>query len=318
MRALTFRDGLRFEPHYPDPVAGPDEAVVRVVLAGICATDLHIIDGYMNFAGVLGHEMVGTVESATMQWRGKRVVAEINCPCRKCDLCARGLSNHCRSRTVMGIAGREGCFAERVVIPEANLHEVPAGVSDEEAVFVEPLAAAYQVLAQCPVDARSVVSVVGTGRLGLLVAQVLKATGCRLRAVGRNPIKLERCEKLGVQAVHVDEVALRNDQDLVVECSGSPGGLRLAMGLVRPRGTIVLKSTYSDRAAEVVNLAPLVIHEVKVVGSRCGPFGEAINALARKAVEARTLISREFPLEGGVEALEACRRPETIKVLLRV
>lgn len=318
MRALTFTDALRFDAAFPDPQPAEGEAVVRVHLAGICATDLEITRGYMGFCGVLGHEMVGTVSAASPRWQGKRVVVAINCPCGKCDMCVKGFSNHCRKRTVMGISGRNGCFADSVSIPETNLHEVPSSISDEEAVFVEPLAAAYQVLAQCPVDSKTIVSVVGPGRLGLLVAQVLAARGCRLTVVGRNPSKLERCDKLGIQGIHVDDLVLRNDRDLVVDCSGSPEGLRVAMGLVRPRGTIVLKSTYSDREIPTPNLAGLVINEVKLIGSRCGSLGEAINALVRKAVEVRSLITRAFPLEEGVAAFDFSRQRGTLKVLLRI
>lgn len=317
MRALTFiNNSLQFQLNYPDAVPRDGEALIRVRLAGICATDLQITRGYMGFSGVLGHEFVGMVAEGSPRWKGRRVVAQINCPCSKCDMCLRGLSNHCRKRTVMGIAGRDGCFADQVAIPEANLFEVPATVTDEEAVFVEPLAAAYQVLNQCPVDAKTSVAVIGTGRLGLLVAQVMSAAGCRPTAIGRNAAKMERCEKLGVQAIPVTDVRLTNDRDVVVDCSGTPDGLRLAMGLVRPRGTIVLKSTYADGSGAAPNLAPLVIHEVKVIGSRCGPFGEAINALARKAIEVRSLISRTFPLEQGVEAFEYCRRGDSLKIQL--
>lgn len=317
MRALTFTDELRFDPGFPEPQPGEGEGVVRVHLAGICATDLQITQGYMAFHGVLGHEMVGTVTAGSPHWLGKRVVAQINCPCRKCDMCAKGLSLHCRKRTVMGIAGRNGCFADFVAVPEANFQEVPQSVTDEEAVFVEPLAAAYQVLAQCPVDSKMAVSVVGPGRLGLLVAQVLAAAGCRLSVIGRNPSKLERCEKFGIQGVHIDDLALRNDRDVVVDCTGTPDGLRVSMGLVRPRGTIVLKSTYSDRTAAALNLAPLVINEVKLVGSRCGPFSEAINAVSRRAVDVRSLITRTVSLEEGLAAFELCRQRDTLKVLLR-
>ncbi len=316
MRAIVLDGKLSYRDTHPEPQPGDGECVVSVRMAGICATDFQLIDGYMNFRGVLGHEMVGTVTKGSRQWHGRRVVCEINCVCRRCDMCQSGLSNHCRKRTVMGIAGRDGCFADQVVIPEANLHAVPDTVSDEEAVFVEPLAAAYQVLAQCPIDSRMHVSVVGSGRLGLLVAQVLAATGCRLSVVGRNPEKLLFCEKRGIQTLHVDELALRQDRDVVVECSGSPKGMELAMGLVRPRGTIVLKSTCAG--GPPLNLAPVVVNEVRVLGSRCGPFGEAIHALARKAVEVRPMISRTFPLEQALAAFEAVRRPETIKVLLRV
>lgn len=317
MRALTFSRTLQFNPNHPPPTRTVGEALVRVHLAGICATDLQIVRGYMGFTGVLGHEMVGTVMEGSPQWKGKRVVAQINCTCAKCDMCQRGLSSHCRRRTVMGIQGRDGCFAELLSIPEANLLEVPSSITDEEAVFVEPLAAAFQVQALCPVDARTRVAVVGTGRLGLLVAQVLAATGCRLIAVGRDREKLERCDKLGIESAHADEVPRNNDLDVVVDCSGSADGLRLAMSLVRPRGAIVLKSTYADEPGASVNLAPLVIHEVRLIGSRCGPFPEALNALARKAIEVRSLVSRIVPLEEGVAAFERCSQPGVLKVLLR-
>jgi len=269
----------------------------------------------MGYCGVLGHEMVGVVEEGSPAWLGKRVVCEINCVCGRCDLCQRGLSNHCRNRTVLGIAGRDGCFADYILVPQRNLHAVPDVVSDEEAVFVEPLAAAYQVLAQCPIDRRTTVSVVGPGRLGLLVAQVLATTGCKLTVIGRNPEKLERCEKKGVQGVHVDNLAACKNRDVVVDCTGSPQGLALAMSLVRPRGTIVLKSTYADAATP--NLAPLVVDEVTLLGSRCGPFPEAIDALARKAVEVRSMISRTFPIEQALDAFAAARDPQNLKILLK-
>jgi threonine dehydrogenase-like Zn-dependent dehydrogenase len=316
MRAVVLRRrNVEFVADHPEPALTEGECLVRVRLAGICATDLHLIDGYMSFDGVPGHEMVGTVEAGPSEWRGKRVVCEINCVCRKCDMCLAGLAGHCRNRTVLGIAGRDGCFADLLAVPVRNLHLVPEVISDEEAVFVEPLAAAYQVVAQCRIDASSRVTVVGPGRLGLLVAQVLAGTGCKLTAVGRNHMKLELCEKKGIQGIHVDDVVPRQDHDVVVECTGSPSGLELAMSLVRPRGTVVLKSTYAGRGAP--NLAPIVVNEVTVLGSRCGPFPEAINALARHAVEVRSMISRIFPLEDAAAGFEAARRPENVKILLK-
>lgn len=318
MRALVLDGSPRFEPDRPDPVPGPGEALARVHLAGICATDLHLIDGYMNFSGVLGHEMVGTVITGSSKWKGRRVVCEINCVCRNCDMCLGGLANHCRKRTVMGISGRDGCFADFVAVPENNLHAIPDTVSDEEAVFVEPLAAAYQILAQCPIDPRMTVSVVGTGRLGLLVIQVLAKTGCRLTAVGRNPAKLLICEKRGVQAIRASELIPRSDRDIVVECTGSPEGLDLAARMVRPRGVLVLKSTYADASIGSLNLSPVVVNEIKLIGSRCGPFPEAINALARKDIEVRTLVSRTFSIEESIHALDAARKPENVKIILRM
>ncbi len=314
MRAVVFDKTLRFEEHYPEPRVEPGEAKVRVHLAGICATDLHIMRGYMSFTGVPGHEMVGTVVEGSPAWTGKRVVCEINCACGTCSLCQSGLAKHCPNRTVMGILGRDGCFADFVAVPEHNLHEVPKSVSDEEAVFVEPLAAAYQVLARCPVDRRMTVSVVGSGRLGILVAQVLAATGCRLTVVGRNEKKLLLCEKKGIQGLHVRDLVPRKDRDLVVECTGSPEGLKLAMQLVRPRGTIVLKSTCAESAP--LDLSPLVVDEVTLVGNRCGPFPEAIHALARQAVEVRSMISRTYPPDRAVEAFAAAADPDNLKILL--
>ncbi|HUU82399.1 MAG TPA: alcohol dehydrogenase catalytic domain-containing protein [Phycisphaerae bacterium] len=316
MQALVFDKQLRFETNYPDPQPAADECLVQVRLAGICATDLQILHGYMDFTGVPGHEMVGTVVSGPRLRRNKRVVCEINCVCRRCDMCLSGLSSHCRNRTVMGIAGRDGCFAELIAVPERNLHDIPDSISDEEAVFVEPLAAAYQVIQQCPIERRMNVAVVGSGRLGLLVAQVLAASGCRLQVIGRNPKTLLLCEKKGIMAKPVDELVPRADRDVVVECSGSAEGLEIALQLVRPRGTIVLKSTYAQQAT--LNLAPAVVSEVTILGSRCGPFPEAIGALARKQIDVSPMISRTFRLERGIEALGAAADPGNIKVLLKI
>ena len=317
MRAVTCIDKtVSFVLDHADPKPTDDECLIRVHLAGICATDLHILDGYMGFEGVLGHEMVGTVEAGPDAWLGKRVAADINCVCRTCDMCATGLSNHCRKRTVLGIDGRDGCFADFVAVPVQNLHEIPETVTDEEAVFVEPVAAAFQVLTQCPVGPRHRVTVAGSGRLGILVAQALATTGCQLTVVGRNAAKLLLCEKRGIQTRHVDELIPKADQDVVVDCTGDPHGLELAMALVRPRGTIVLKSTCAGSGN--VNLAPIVVDEITVMGSRCGPFREAIDALARKAVDVRPLVSRTFPIEDTIAAFAAAQDPKNTKIVLKI
>ena len=316
MRAVVLDKGVRFAPDYPDPKPVGPECLIRVHMAGICATDLQLAQGYMGFAGVPGHEFVGTVISGPAEWKGKRVASEINCVCRKCEMCLAGLATHCRKRTVMGMLGRDGCFADYLTVTQHNLHEVPESVPDEQAVFIEPLAAAYQVLAQCPVDERSRVTVIGSGRLGLLVAQVLATTRCKLTVVGRNRKTLTLCEKKGIQGIHVNKLAPKQDRDVVVECSGSPKGLELAMELVRPRGTIVLKSTCAE--AGELNLAPIVINEIKLLGSRCGPMGEAINALARQAIDVQSMISKTFPLEDAVKAFKAAQEPKNVKVLLKI
>ncbi len=317
MKAICFQNGrMSVNPDHPDPQPKAGEALIAVRLAGICATDLEIIRGYMSFEGVLGHEFVGQVVSGSRNWQNKRVVGEINCVCGQCDLCQAGLSNHCRNRTVVGILGRDGCFADFITIPEANLHEVPENVSDDEAVFVEPVAAAIQVLRQVPIEPRMSVAVLGSGRLGLLVAQVLRGTGCRLELIGRNPDSLLFGEKKGIQSTQVKDLAPRNDRDVVVECTGSPAGLELAMRLVRPRGTIVLKSTYA--VSTDINLAPIVINEVDLRGSRCGPFPDALDLLARKQIDVQSMISRHFSLDQAAEALDAAADPKTIKVLFRI
>jgi alcohol dehydrogenase len=316
MRALLFDKQPIYAPAHADPTPGADECVIQVHLAGICSTDLQITRGYMNFTGILGHEMVGTVVQGSPPWQGKRVACEINCVCRTCDMCQAGLSNHCRGRTVLGIAGRDGCFADYVAMPEHNLHAIPDTVVDEEAVFVEPLAAAWQVVKQVPVEPRMKVVVVGSGRLGLLVAQVMHSLGCRIEVVGRNPATLLMCEKKHIQATHVGDVSPNNDRDLVVECTGSPEGMKVALGLVRPRGTVVLKSTYAGEGA--LDLAPAVINEVNIVGSRCGPFRDAIDSLARGQIDVRSMISRSFPIDRGVEALAAAADPANVKVLLKI
>lgn len=316
MRAITFTDRLRIEENHPDPSPADGECVVKVRLAGICSTDHEIVKGYMGFQGVLGHEMVGTVIVGSSEWVGKRVVSEINCVCRSCDMCQAGLSNHCRDRTVVGIAGRDGCFADLVAVPEHNLHEIPETVSDESAVFVEPLAAAYQVIQQVPIDARSNVAVVGSGRLGLLIAQVLAQTGCKLEVIGRNPKTLLFCEKKQINSTPAESLIVRNDRDVVVECTGSPQGFEMALSLVRPRGTIVLKSTYAD--GRMPNPAAAVINEINIVGSRCGPFTDAINALARRDIDVSSMVARAFPIERAIDAFDASSRPENIKVLLKI
>ncbi|NOS99753.1 MAG: alcohol dehydrogenase catalytic domain-containing protein [Phycisphaerales bacterium] len=316
MRAICFEDRLIYDDNRPEPAPTNGDAVVRVHLAGICATDHHITRGYMGFRGIVGHECVGTVETGPHEWLGKRVVCEINCVCRQCAQCQSGLSNHCSRRTVMGIRGRDGCFADLVAVPIHNLHEAPNAITDEEAVFVEPLAAAMQVVKQVPIERRMNVAVVGSGRLGLLVAQVLATTGCRLEVIGRNPQSLLFCEKRGIRARLISDTPAKADRDLVVDCTGSPDGLAAAIGFVRPRGTIVLKSTHAEPSA--VDLAPIVVNEITVVGSRCGPFADAIHALARREVDVSSMVSRSYKIERWAEAFEASQQAGNIKVLLKI
>jgi threonine dehydrogenase-like Zn-dependent dehydrogenase len=306
---------IRFEPDYPEPQPGAGEVKIRVHLAGICATDLEIARGYMDLTGVPGHEFVGTVVAGPPALLEQRVVAEINCPCLSCDLCRRGLSNHCPRRTVLGIAGRDGAFAEYLTIPARNCHPVPPAVTDQQAVFVEPLAAAVHVLDAVPNQPGARVAVLGSGRLGLLVAQVLARQDVRLEVIGRNPRTLDFCNRRGIRTRHVDDLAPAREHDCVVDCTGAPEGLRLALKLCRPRGTIILKSTYAEPAA--IDLAPVVVNEIQVTGNRCGPFPAALQLLAEHRVAVDELVGAVYPLEHGVEALAAAAQPDHIKVLLR-
>jgi alcohol dehydrogenase len=314
MRALVFDHSLSFRPRHPEPQA-EGEAVVRVRRAGICATDLEITKGYMSFRGVLGHEFMGeVVQSPDKDLVGQRVVGEINAVCGRCDLCLSGLSSHCRNRTVLGILNRDGAFADFLRLPAANLHTLPKSVEDDAAVFVEPLAAAFQVLKQVQVDEKKWVTVLGDGRLGLLVAQVLRDAGCPVRVIGNHPDKLALCEKWSIRSRPLADIKPRHDQDVVVDCTGSAAGIELALQIVRPRGTVVLKSTAA--AGKPLNLAPAVIDEINIIGSRCGPFREAIKALAEKRVDVTSLIHRRMRIEQGMEAMELAGRPGMLKVIL--
>ncbi len=321
MHALVLEKGEVKLIDRPAPRPGAGEALVRPSRMGVCATDLELARGYMGFEGVLGHEFVGVVEQVAdkkdARWVNNRLVGTINCVCGRCDLCRAGLPEHCRDRTVLGIAGRDGCFAEQFTLPVRNLLEVPAHLDDDRAVFTEPLAAAFQIPRQLTIEGRPYVTVLGDGRLGLLCAQVMAQRNASVRVVGKHPEKLALCEKWGVKHRLLGEVGLRADQDIVVDCTGSRDGLEVAMQMVRPRGTIVLKTTVATRHGDPpVDLSPLVIHEVRLLGSRCGPFPEALEALATEKVEVLSLITRRMKLADAVEALKLAASPGVIKVLL--
>ncbi|HXV79334.1 MAG TPA: alcohol dehydrogenase catalytic domain-containing protein [Candidatus Binatia bacterium] len=289
-------------------------ALIKVHLAGICSTDLQIFKGYMNFRGVPGHELVGSVVEGPQELIHERVVGEINFACGRCDYCQRGLARHCPSRSVMGILRADGAFAEFVAVPVANLHAVPENVSDEEAVFTEPLAAAFEILEQVQVNPGDEVLVLGDGKLGILCAQVLRLTGARVTALGKHEEKLKLIKRSGVRTMLLSDWQPR-PFDVVVEATGSPSGLQLAMSAVRPRGTLVLKTTIADD--HDVSLAPVVINEISVVGSRCGPFAPALEALAKKSVLVTPLIEKVYPMSAGVEAVSHAGLPGARKVLLQ-
>ena len=291
------------------------EALIRVSLSGICGTDIELARGYYPFTGVIGHEFVGeVVESPDPAWVGRRVVGEINAVCGACEACRNARPTHCESRTVLGIAGRNGAHAEYVSLPLANLHAVPDSVTDEAAVFTEPLAAALEILEQVHVRPGDRVLLVGAGRLGQLVAQVLALTGARLRVVARHPHQRALLHARGIETIAAEEVEPRR-HDIVVEATGSPSGLDLARAALRPRGTLVLKSTY--RGEVTLDLAPFVVDEITVVGSRCGPFAPALRLLERGDVDPTPLIGETYPLAGGVDAVRAAQQPGAMKMLLR-
>jgi len=324
MRALLVRDGqLAFVADHPRPDPTPGEALIRVARAGICNTDLEILKGYFGFQGVLGHEFVGVVEAlnplpgqAPHIQVGDRVVGEINCV--PCDSPARTAAQRAQSpdRTTLGIAGRDGAFADYTILPIVNLHRVPDQIGDDEAVFVEPLAAACQVLEQVHIRPTDHVAVLGDGKLGLLCAQVIAAGApCALTVIGKHASKLGLARQWGLRTAHVDEAPLRAF-DVVVECTGSPAGFEHARQLLRPRGTLVLKSTY--HGLPQVNLTMIVVDEITVVGSRCGPFEAALRLLAQRRVDVCSLIHARYPLEQGELAFEHAQRAGVLKVLLTV
>lgn len=316
MRAVLFDGEIKYVEDYPLPMAHPGEAFVRVSLAGICNTDQEIARGYMGFKGVLGHEFVGVVEDAeSRSLIGARVVGEINCACGACAYCRRGEGAHCPTRTVLGILGRDGAFADYLRLPVVNLHPVPDSISDQEAVFVEPLAACLQIAQQVHLRPTDRVVVLGDGKLGFLAALVLASISSKLLAVGKHPSKLALLKSQGIETRLAGEVDDRL-ADVVVDCTGSPTGLELAIRLVRPRGTIVLKSTVAGSSS--LNLSSLVIDEITVVGSRCGPFEPAIQALQTRRVTVLPLISDTFSLDQAPMAFQRAARTEALKILFQI
>jgi alcohol dehydrogenase len=305
MKALVFDGRLSLCNNYPAPTPAPGEVLVRVYRVGICNTDIEITKGYMNYRGVLGHEFVGVLSN------GHRVVGEINVSDGTCDTCLRGDVTHCRHRSVLGILARDGAMAEYLTIPERNLHRVPDAVTDMQAVFVEPLAAALEITERVHIRPSQRVAIIGDGKLGLLVAQVLQLTGCHLSVIGRHARKLEILQRRGIPTLNT---LTQGDGrfDAVVDCSGQASGFDLARQLLRPRGTLVLKSTFHGVQEGV--MAPLVVDEITVIGSRCGPFEPALRLLEQRLIDVETLLDAEYSIEQGVQAFKRAMTPGTLKV----
>lgn len=315
MLALFFDGAVKLlDVPVPEPQEG--EALLRVRVAGICGTDLHIVRGYADFRGVLGHEFVGeVVASPDPEWLGRRVVGEINLPCQNCPWCRAGMPRHCAARRVLGIRGKDGCLAEFVTLPLANLHVVPESVPDAFAVFTEPLAAALEIMEQTHIRPQSRVLILGDGKLGLLIALALRLSGCDLHLVGRHPRNLAFMGAWGVQVHEADGFTL-DGFDVVIEATGNPSGWQTALAAVRPQGTVVLKSTYPDRGE--MNPAALVVPEITVLGCRCGPFAPALRLLARRLINPKKLVDRIYPLAQAQEALEYAGQRGVLKVLVEM
>jgi threonine dehydrogenase-like Zn-dependent dehydrogenase len=314
MQALIW-DGvqLRFVTDAPEPRAQPDSVLVRVRLAGICSTDLQILRGYMGFRGILGHEFVGEVIAGPETLCGRRVVGEINFACGRCADCQAGRQRHCPQRSVMGILGADGAFAEVLRVPLANVHLVPDTIDDVRASFVEPVAAAIEASVQTASFTGGRSLVLGAGKLGLLVAQVLAGRGDDVRVVCRSPRASKVVEALGL--IPVAPSVLPRGCDLVVDATGDAAGLATALACVRPLGAIVLKSTIARR--HELDLSTLVINEVSLIGSRCGAFAPAIAALSDERLRVEPLLEEIRPLSDGLEAFERAGRPGALKLLLK-
>lgn len=316
MQALLFWDELEFTTDYPRQIPQSDEALVRVDMAGICNTDLEITKGYGGFKGILGHEFVGVVDECdTREFWGKRVVGEINCGCGQCSYCQSGQSRHCPNRSVLGILNHDGAFADYLILPIKNLHLVPDSVSNEEAVFVEPLAAALQILEQIEIKPDHSVVVIGDGKLGLLVAMVMAQTNCHLTVIGKHQPKLNILNQKGITTILSHQIN-ELKADIVIECSGHPSGFNLSQKIVKPMGKIVLKSTFAEEI--LFNPANMIINEITLIGSRCGPFDKALSLLEKKVIDVTPMITAIYSIENGLEAFEMAKMSESLKILLKI
>ena len=306
---------LSLRTDIPAPVLASDEALVKVLRAGICNTDLELLRGYYPYQGVLGHEFVGMVEQGPAPLIGQRVVGEINATCSHCRFCQSGQSTHCENRTVLGIVNRNGAFADYLTLPAKNLHSVPDSLTTDAATFTEPVAAALEIQEQVKISSNDRVLVVGDGKLGQLVAQTLALTGCDLWVIGRHLEKLEHLRNLGIQTGLAESLIPRSF-DLAVECTGNPEGFAIARQGLRPRGTLILKSTYANPLS--LDISAIVVDEITLLGSRCGPFASALQLLAEGKIKVLDLIEAKYPLEDGLTAFAHAQKRGVLKILLEM
>ena len=319
MKAVVFDNGLKLETNYPKPTPKKGEALIKVNTIGICNTDYEITKGYMGYKGILGHEFTGVVVEINDENKSllnKRVVGEINCGCGDCEWCAQGLERHCPNRSTLGIWQREGCFAEYVCLPVKNLLEIPENVSDDEAVFVEPLAAACEITEQLHIKPFEKVIVLGDGKLGLMIALALNAAGLDVVLIGKHENKLQIAKNQGVKTKLLADVEIKKEFDFVVEATGSISGFETSLALTKPRGTLILKSTIA--ASKEFNFAPVVVDEITIVGSRCGQFAPALRLLESKRIDVKPLISDIFDLDDSIAAFERNKDKSSIKVIVKV
>lgn len=318
MKAIVFDNTVKLVKDYQKPVPKKGEALIRIKMVGICNTDFEITKGYMGYKGILGHEFVGVVEEINDSDKtllNKRVVGEINLGCKECDYCKKSLERHCPNRSTLGILNKEGCFAEYLTLPISNLLEVPTNVSDEEAVFTEPLAAALEILEQLHIRPDMKVLVLGDGKLGALIALALNSCNLDIYHVGKHENKLNLTNQQGVKTILLNNLKASKDYDVVVEATGSISGFETAMSLCKPRGVLVLKSTIAS--SKEFNFAPIVIDEITVLGSRCGQFKPALRLLEQKKINLKPLISDVFDSDDAIRAFERNKEKDSVKVLIK-
>ena len=319
MKALVFDKELKLVRDYAKPEPQKGEALIRVLLCGICNTDYEITKGYMGYRGVLGHEFVGIVEDVNDEDKsliGKRVVGEINNACEECEMCRNGLQRHCPNRQTLGIWKKDGCFSEYMTWSIKELLEVPDGVPDEQAVFVEPLAAGLEILEQIHIQPVQRVVILGDGKLGLTTALALSACNVDVTLVGKHQNKLDIAKNIGIDTKLLHDMNVKKEWDYVVEATGSISGFETALSLVKPRGTIILKSTIA--ATKEFNLAPIVIDEIRLQGSRCGRFAPALRLLEQKKIDFSKMISGIYTIDDAIEAFEKNKAKDSIKVLIKM
>ncbi len=311
MLAIYFDKKLELKD-LPKPKIKKGESLIKIHIAGICNTDIEITKGYMNFRGIVGHEFTGVVEKGT--FTGRRVVGEINLGCGYCDFCKKDLSRHCTNRSVLGIYKKNGAFADYITLPHKNLHPIPDNLSNEEAVFTEPTAAGMEIFEQVKIFPSDRTAVVGDGKLGQIIAQIVKLTGCYIKVYGKNEKKMELLEKLNINTDIFNNV-IKHKYDFVIECSGSPKGFETALKLVKPRGVIILKSTFVNSLK--IETSKLVVDEITILGSRCGRFQPALRLLENRLIKVDYLISKIFSADQFKKAFNYAKRKDSLKVLLK-